>query len=189
MATATKTKKLTLVSPNKSLWVSLSTNEDDYNHQGGMRMVKRGLRVRFDNHFADVDDTPEMREQLADHAGYGRTFFFKDDPDAPPVPGGVGVVEGQLHGASRRDDLVPPTPEWDTTGARELRGLISSGRVDLQEALAWEGAHNAREQVLGALGRAIRAERGETEVVPGDEAPVGSEGHVRSLPADAGGIT
>lgn len=171
MPTATK-DTLTLISPNASLWVSIVTNTDEYNANGGRRTVQTGQRVRFEGHRAVV--SADLKDELEGHPGFGSDFFFLGDPRGREFQGigGPRVVSGQAHGRSR--DIIDdePLPGWDDTSVRELRKLIDSGEViDLVGALAYEGANKARSQVLEALGSKIRTSRGDSdEVDPAVEA-------------------
>lgn len=192
-----KAPTLDLYSPHRNLWVSLETNVDEYNNQGGMRMVRPGRKVKFRNGRASVPAS--WREDLEAHPAYRLDFFFDEDrPDLRGLRFGPQVVSGQL-GTRAPVSEEPPLPDWDTLGAREIRDALASGRVaDPREALMWETRPKegkARVQVMEALGKAIRAGQGDDtadgdgETPAADEPADGSEGYVKPTPTDAGGLS
>ena len=165
--TAAAPETLELVSPHANLWISLTTNLDDYTGLGGMRTVKRGERIRFRGGRAVV--SADLRDAVMQTNGYGRDFFVAEDPRAvlQRALGGPQVHAGQVLSRMPLASEEPPLPDWDTTGARGLRTAIENGEVtDLQAALMWETrprAGKARAQVLDALGKALRAKHGDGE--------------------------
>lgn len=187
-AAAQKEETVELVSYSANLWISLTTNVDDYSGLGGMRVVRTGERIKFRNGRARIPAS--MAEAAMKTVGYGRDFWLAEDPrrDGRKAESGPQVVAGQLR-ARLPQDAEPPLADWDTMGPRDIRAAIESGRVeDPQEALFWEGSHRARAQVLADLGKAIRAgapeEPGEPEESE-EEAEAGSE---ETSTAETGGL-
>lgn len=172
-----------LVSPHANLWVSLTTNVDDYSGLGGMRVVKRGDRIRFNRGRAKVPAA--WKDDIESTRGFGSQFFYAVDPRAVVAAGGPTVVSGQLRTRTPAEVETPPMPEWDTMGPREIREALEAGMVaDLQYALAYEGAKRARAQVLASLGKAIREEKGSTD----DDDPPATPEADPSAAADNGGL-
>ncbi len=160
-----------LVSYSANLWVSLTTNVDDYSGLGGMRRVRTGERIKFHQGRALIPAS--MLEAAKATPGYGRDFWEAVDPrrDGRKADTGPQVVAGQLR-ARLPQESEPPLADWDSMGPRDIRAAIESGRVeDTQEALFYEASHRARSQVLEALGAARREETGqedETEDLDGE---------------------
>jgi hypothetical protein len=161
-----------LISKHGSYWLSLETNLDDYNSQGGMRMKERGRRVRFTQNRAQCP--AEWREEIEAHSLYGIDFWLEDDAAVSLPAGALNVVSGQVTALGARinagqvNEPTEPLAGWDDKlAAREIRVALAEGRVsDLQGALAWEcraEGGRARGQVLEALGKAIRAANGEDD--------------------------
>lgn len=169
-----KPKTIGLVSPHRNLWISLTTNVDDYSGLGGMRTLRRGERVRFRQGRAEVP--AEWRDAVESTPGFNRDFFLEEDPRAAlrRADGGPQVVAGQVLSRLPQVSDEPPLEGWDDDlGARGIRAAIEAGEVeDLQAALMWETrprAGKARTQVIDALGKAIRAAQGPDEDEDEDE--------------------
>lgn len=171
-----KPETVELVSRSANLWISLETNVDDYNQMGGMRKIRNGTRVRFSRGRATVPAA--WREDIEATRGFGRDFWYADDPRRVMAAAARQVVSGMATSHVPQPGDEPPLEGWDTLGAREIRAALEEGKVeDLRVAMAWEtrpGNGKARVQVIDALGKAIRAE-GEQDDSGEGEAPDTSE--------------
>lgn len=167
-----------LVSRSAKLWISLETNVDDYNQMGGMRKVATGTRIRFRGGKARVP--AEWKDAIEATRGYGRDFWYAEDPRRVIAAGLRQVVSGMATSRIPQAGDIAPIEGWDEMGARAIRTALEQGEIDdVRVALAWETRANggkSRVQVIDALGKALRqgsdeAEQEEQEEAGGLEGP------------------
>lgn len=170
-----------LISRFARMRVTLEHNRDEYTPMGGLRTTVRGRQLKF-NHGRFACPESWMPDVL-EHPDFGQSFWVAGDPTGTQAQTGPQVVEGALAaGYNTRAAQSPPVPEWDELGARQLRPLIQSGRVDLDAALLWEFNHRNRQQVLDAL---RKAKDTVPEAEEGTEAPSDDDaGFVQQTPED-----
>jgi hypothetical protein len=174
-----------LISPHNGLVVTLRPPDIDWNPQTGARVVKPGVKVRFQNGRAKV--TPEEWALMQDAKVYtgegGRKRVWLADEMLSTTPG-TKVVQGALGTAPTSVPLKPPTDEWDTTGAVALAKQITSGelKVDFESAWHYEMDKSRRKAVIRALTDAML-----DGPAPSEPEPVATPAMV-SLPDDIEGV-
>ena len=140
-----------------SRWVILDHDEEDHDPRGGKRVTRRGTRVEFHNHIAEVsDDVFKLVEKHPSYTGEGgtrRTIMRWDDAIALPKDGsriGPQVVDGALGTPTRSP--VPPVPGWDEMTTKQVMEAVKGWQnAQIEAAISWELSGRRRKMVVREL--------------------------------------
>jgi hypothetical protein len=144
-----------LISPHNALTVTLRPPDIDTDPRNGNRVVKKGVKVRFQNGRARVDEeTFALLQESPSYTGIGgRKRVWLADELLSARGSGTQVVQGALGTVSGPAQRSRPTPEWDNTGGTALAAAIKSGElvVNYEDAFAYEMENKRRKTVARAL--------------------------------------